>query len=163
MYVFYVFYSYDEVFLLSFILLYLIVYNLAISLIFYLIFQISEGEWRTFRSLFNVKTNSYNLLIALVALLSLAGVPPMFGFFTKIIVLLVLINSNFFMIYMFFFTLLFLGLYFYLQNIRYLYAVSSSAGFKLTGNLVNSPRPLVLFLSLALLTLLAGGSFIEEV
>jgi NADH:ubiquinone oxidoreductase subunit 2 (subunit N) len=52
----------------------------------------------------------------------MAGVPPFLGFFSKILILILLINSNFFLFYTFFFGLLFFGLYFYLQNIRFLHS-----------------------------------------
>ena len=114
-------YSLNEASLLSLIIVYLITYNSALMLLFYLIFFRSSGDWYTLKSFLNLSTRPVDMFIALVSLLSLAGVPPLIGFFAKIIILVVLLNSNFFFIYMFLFSLLLLGLYFYLQNLRYLF------------------------------------------
>lgn len=56
----------------------------------------------------------------------MAGVPPFLGFFSKLFILLLLISSNFFSLYVFFFILLFIGLYFYVQNLRFLLTSSFS-------------------------------------
>jgi len=50
----------------------------------------------------------------------MAGVPPFLGFFTKLFIFVIILNASFFLIYWIFFLLLFLGLYFYVQNIRFL-------------------------------------------
>jgi NADH:ubiquinone oxidoreductase subunit 2 (subunit N) len=50
----------------------------------------------------------------------MAGVPPFWGFFSKIFIFVLLCNSTFFILFTFFFLLLFIGLYFYIQNIRFL-------------------------------------------
>ena len=55
----------------------------------------------------------------------MAGVPPFLGFFSKILILILLVNSNFFLFYLFFFGLLFFGLYFYLQNIKFLHSTNT--------------------------------------
>ena len=56
----------------------------------------------------------------------MAGIPPFWGFFTKVFLFQLLCMTNFSLLYPFFFTLLFLGLYFYIQNIRFLNASNSS-------------------------------------
>ncbi len=50
----------------------------------------------------------------------MAGVPPLVGFFTKLLVLLSLLNTSFYFLYVFYFVLLFLGLFYYMQNVRFL-------------------------------------------
>jgi NADH:ubiquinone oxidoreductase subunit 2 (subunit N) len=56
----------------------------------------------------------------------MAGVPPFWGFFSKIFIFTLLCNSNFFILFPFFFFILFLGLYFYIQNIRFLNSTNGS-------------------------------------
>jgi NADH-ubiquinone oxidoreductase chain 2 len=77
---------------------------------------------KTLYSLTDLKFNFYFVICLTIVLFSIAGVPPFIGFFSKILILISLINSNFFFFYIFFFGLLFFGLYFYLQNIRFLYS-----------------------------------------
>ena len=59
-----------------------------------------------------------------ILLFSMAGVPPFIGFFTKIFVMVLVINNFYFLFYFLFFVLLFLGLYFYMQNIRFLHSTN---------------------------------------
>jgi NADH:ubiquinone oxidoreductase subunit 2 (subunit N) len=56
----------------------------------------------------------------------MAGVPPFIGFFSKIFILNLLINSNLFLFYFLFFVLLLVGLYFYIQNMRFLHSSNLS-------------------------------------
>jgi|TARA_B110000046_G_scaffold186051_1_gene231936 NADH:ubiquinone oxidoreductase subunit 2 (subunit N) len=50
----------------------------------------------------------------------MAGVPPLLGFFSKVLVFILLADSSYFIIFFLFFPLVFFGLYFYVQNIRFL-------------------------------------------
>ena len=54
----------------------------------------------------------------------MAGVPPFIGFFSKIFVMVLVLNNFYFLFYFIFFLLLFLGLYFYMQNIRFLHSTN---------------------------------------
>jgi NADH:ubiquinone oxidoreductase subunit 2 (subunit N) len=54
----------------------------------------------------------------------MAGVPPFWGFFSKLFIFTLLCNSNFFTLFPLFFLILFIGLYFYIQNIRFLNSTS---------------------------------------
>ena len=56
----------------------------------------------------------------------MAGVPPFIGFFSKLFILTLLTNNAFFVLYAVFFVVLFLGLYFYVQNIRFLHSTNHS-------------------------------------
>lgn len=98
------------------------VYNLSLLLIFWTLKQFISFNFKTLYSFNDLKFNYFFLSIMTVVLFSIAGVPPFLGFFSKLLILLNLINSNFFFFFVFFFALLFLGLYFYLQNLRFLYS-----------------------------------------
>lgn len=57
-----------------------------------------------------------------VLIFSLAGVPPFVGFFSKLFLLNILVNKNFYYLYFLLFLIVLLGLYFYVQNIRFLHS-----------------------------------------
>jgi NADH:ubiquinone oxidoreductase subunit 2 (subunit N) len=102
--------------------IYMFIYNLSLLLIFWTLQQFVSFNFKTLYSFSDLKFNFYFVIVLTIVLFSIAGVPPFLGFFSKLLILLVLLNSNFFFFYIFFFGLLFFGLYFYLQNIRFLYS-----------------------------------------
>ena len=101
-------------------LTYMIIYNVTSFLLFTTILQ-SVGSAVT--SLFAFSnfgsTNSFTKVISL-SLLSLAGVPPLLGFFSKIFIFSLVANAHLGILFLPFFIILFMGLYFYIQNIRFL-------------------------------------------
>ncbi len=98
------------------------IYNLSLIIIFWTLFQFISFNFKTIYSFNDLKFNYYFVTILSVSLFSIAGVPPFLGFFSKLLILILLVNSGFFLFFIFFFGLLFFGLYFYLQNIRFLYS-----------------------------------------
>lgn len=102
--------------------IYMFIYNLSLVIIFWTLHQFISFNFKTIYSFSDFKFNYYFTTILSIVLFSIAGVPPFLGFFSKILILILLTNSNFFIFYVFFFGLLFFGLYFYLQNIRFLYS-----------------------------------------
>lgn len=98
------------------------IYNMSLLIIFWTLQQFVSFNFKTLYSFSDLKFNFYFVTALSVVLFSIAGVPPFLGFFSKLLILLALLNSNFFYFYVFFFGLLFFGLYFYLQNIRFLYS-----------------------------------------
>jgi NADH:ubiquinone oxidoreductase subunit 2 (subunit N) len=94
-------------------------------------------------------------------LFSMAGVPPFWGFFSKIFLFTLLANSNFFILFPFFFILLFIGLYFYIQNIRFL---NSTAGANFTPIVELNARnvPMYYYLTFTLLFFLTFGVYFTE-
>jgi NADH:ubiquinone oxidoreductase subunit 2 (subunit N) len=102
--------------------IYMFIYNLSLLLIFWTLQQFVSFNFKTLYSFSDLKFNFYFVIMLTIVLFSIAGVPPFLGFFSKLLILLILLNSNFFYFYIFFFGLLFFGLYFYLQNIRFLYS-----------------------------------------
>jgi len=102
--------------------IYMFIYNLSLIIIFWTLHQFISFNFKTLYSFTDLKFNYYFSTVLAIVLFSMAGVPPFLGFFSKLLILILLINSNFFLFYIFFFGLLFFGLYFYLQNIRFLYS-----------------------------------------
>lgn len=104
---------------------YMFIYNLSLIIIFWTLHQFISFNIKTIYSFSDIKFNFYFVTSITIVLFSIAGVPPFLGFFSKLLILLSLINSGFLLFYVFFFGLLFFGLYFYLQNIRFLYSTGT--------------------------------------
>lgn len=79
-------------------------------------------EFLTLQSFNNFSFNSFSLFTLTVLLFSMAGVPPFLGFFSKLLIFVLSINNDFFLLYSLLFIILFVGLYFYIQNIRFLHS-----------------------------------------
>lgn len=105
--------------------IYMFIYNLALLGLFWTLHQFINSKNITLYSFSDFKFNYYFLTLITIIFFSIAGVPPFIGFFSKLLILITLTNSNFFFFYIFFFGLLFFGLYFYLQNIRFLYSTGT--------------------------------------
>ena len=140
---------------------YTFIYNLSLLVLFSTVFQLVNFELKTLYSLSSYGNSSIFTKALLVALFSMAGVPPFWGFFAKLFILLLLFNSNFFLLFIFLFTFLFVGLYFYMQNVRFLNTVGS-------GNVYGSTEinlrlsPLFFYLLYPTLFLLIFGFFFTE-
>lgn len=101
------------------ILFYLIIYNAAI---FNLISCLNTPNQHP-SSLPLLLTNARQTPLAfimLITLFSLAGIPPLGGFFTKISLLALLVNEFFLLWFITFFLFLMFGIFFYLSNLRFL-------------------------------------------
>lgn len=106
--------------------LYIVIYNFSLILLFWTVKQTITTNLITINSLSLFKHNHFFVFLLTVLFLSMAGVPPFLGFFAKILILVSLVNLNFFTMYFFFFILLFFSLYFYVQNIRFLQSTQQS-------------------------------------
>jgi NADH:ubiquinone oxidoreductase subunit 2 (subunit N) len=100
------------------------VYNLSLTLFFWTLFNTIVTEFKNLYSFSNLGFNSFFTVTLTILLLSMAGVPPFIGFFTKLFIIILLVNNSFFLFYSLFFTVLFLGLYFYIQNLRFLHSTN---------------------------------------
>jgi NADH:ubiquinone oxidoreductase subunit 2 (subunit N) len=105
---------------------YMSIYNFSLLLIFWTLKQFISFNVKTLFSFADLKFNFFFLTVVTLTLFSIAGIPPFVGFFSKLLILLCLLNTNFIFFFIFFFSLLFFGLYFYLQNVRFLYSTSTS-------------------------------------
>ena len=113
-------FSYDYMQTMTLVLSYTIIYNVTSFLLFSTVMQVVSTDIKTLYSLANLgASNIYAKLLGL-CILSLAGVPPLVGFFAKIFAFVLLSNSNLFLLFPPLFILLFVGLYFYVQNLRFL-------------------------------------------
>ena len=112
-----------------FILTYVVIYNLTSFLFFATFLQLLNVQLKTLFSFTTLNQMNFFTKVLSLTLLSLAGVPPLLGFFSKIFVFIVVSNSHFSVLFPPFFILLFIGLYFYIQNIRFLHSTVPSTTF----------------------------------
>lgn len=103
---------------------YMFLYNLSLVLLFWTLFTTILTTFKTLHSFNSFHFNSFHLLVLTILLFSMAGVPPFVGFFSKLFILTLLLNNSFFLIYSLFFVILLIGLYFYIQNIRFLHSTN---------------------------------------
>ena len=101
-------------------LTYLLIYNASILLFFSTLFQFKISTFKTLQSFSKFNTHNSASKIFIIVFFSMAGVPPFVGFFSKVLIFVLLTNSSYFVLFCFFFPITFLGLYFYVQNIRFL-------------------------------------------
>jgi len=134
---------------------------MSLFLIFYTLFQFISFDYKTLYSFSDLGSNNFFTKVLIIALFSMAGVPPFWGFFSKLFIFTLLCNSNFFILFPIFFLILFIGLYFYIQNIRFLNATSGS-DFQpvIEQNLRNTP--IYFYLTFVFLFLLLFGFIFTE-
>lgn len=138
------------------------VYNLTLIGFFWILMSFYNSSFKTLYS-FNVFSfESSYLLFLTIFLFSLAGVPPFIGFFSKVYLLNMLVEQSFFLLYSIFIVLLIFGLYFYMQNLRFLHSTNYQNNFK--PFLINERRSFTLFYYLLFLSffLINGVFFIED-
>ena len=116
-------YDYFQVMLL--VLTYMVIYNITSFLLFSTLMQALTMDFKTLFSLSNLGPSEILTKVLSLSILSLAGVPPLLGFFSKIFVFVLISASHLFILFPAFFILLFIGLYFYVQNLRFLNATNA--------------------------------------
>lgn len=144
-------------------IVYMFLYNISLISLFWCILNTISVNTKTLYSLNEFSFNSFTILNLTILLFSMAGVPPFAGFFSKLFIMLLLLNNNFFILYFFFFILIFLGLYFYIQNIKFLYSTNLQ-----TSNLpfftIERVLPIYLYFTITVLLLLVLGMvYIDDV
>lgn len=103
---------------------YIFIYNFSLILLFWVLMQFINIQNKTLYSFAKLKFNFFALFTVTILFLSMAGVPPFIGFFVKLLILISLLNTGFTHLFVTFFILLFFSLYFYIQNIRFLYSAT---------------------------------------
>lgn len=104
---------------LTLIYFFIFIYVFSIIHIFILIFQLNSGFFKTLNYFSFFKNIPYFHFSLILLLLSLAGVPPLSGFFLKFLLFLLFTSkSHFFIIFFFTFINMF-SIYFYIQNLLF--------------------------------------------
>lgn len=106
---------------------YMFLYNTSLILLFWTLFTTILTKFKTLHAFNSFAFTSFHLFVLTVLLFSMAGVPPFIGFFSKLFILTLLTNNSFFLLYSLFFVILLIGLYFYIQNIRFLHSTNPQA------------------------------------
>ena len=121
-------------------------------------------KFKTLHSFSGFSFNAFYLTLTTILLFSMAGVPPFIGFFSKLFILTLITNNSFVLLYAIFFVVLFIGLYFYIQNIRFLH--STNSGELDYTYLANNERivPTFYYSSVLVLTIVIFGAiYIEDI
>lgn len=103
---------------------YMFIYNLTVIAVLWLLFTTTLTNFKTLQSFSSFTSHPFLLTNLTILLFSLAGVPPFVGFLSKIFILTLVLKNSFTLLYTVFLVVLFLGLYFYVQNIRYLHTTN---------------------------------------
>jgi len=122
---------------------YMFIYNTTLILFFWTLFAFTLTELKSLQSLSNMGLNAFITTLLTVLLLSMAGIPPFIGFFSKLFVITLLLHSQFLLFYPLLFTVFLLGIYFYIQNIRFLH--STNIGVVNSQFLFNERRVLLFY------------------
>ena len=135
---------------------YLSVYNFTLAFLFWVMLSVLTLKLKTLYAFNNFSFSSYNIFLITVILFSVSGVPPFAGFFTKLLVFILNIANSFFLFYTLFFVIVFLSLYFYIQNIRFLHSTNYQTN---QVPYVGNERLILIFsyLSIFLLIILING------
>ena len=111
------------------------IYNITLTTLFWALFSTIVTQFKTLYSFNGFSFNSFSVILLTILLFSMAGVPPFIGFFSKLFIITLLVNNYFFLLYSILFVVLLVGLYFYVQNIRFLYSTNmSSLDYPFLGN-----------------------------
>jgi NADH:ubiquinone oxidoreductase subunit 2 (subunit N) len=142
---------------------YMFIYNITLILVFWIITSNLTSNMKTLYSFSSFSFDSHYLFFLTVAIFSMAGVPPFIGFFSKLFILNLLINSNLFLFYFIFFVLLFVGLYFYIQNMRFLH--TSNLSYSNKQYFLNERNNIFInyFAVLVMFLLIFGVSYLDDV
>lgn len=142
---------------------YMFIYNITLILVFWIITSQLTSGLKTLYSFSSFGFDSHYLFFLTVSIFSMAGVPPFIGFFSKMFILNMLINTNLFLFYFLFFVLLFVGLYFYIQNMRFLH--TSNLSYTNKQYFINERNVIVInyFAVLVMFTLIFGIAYLDDI
>lgn len=136
---------------------YMIIYNISLIVLFWTLFNSTLTAFKTLQSFQGFSFNSFYLTTITLIIFSMAGVPPFIGFFSKLFILTLLVNNAFVLLYLLFFVLLFIGLFFYIQNIRFLHSTNSLPITSIHINAVEKNTLYYYYFTIIFLTLLLLG------
>lgn len=140
---------------------YMFIYNVTLINIFFVLMSSLITNTKTLYSFSNYNFDSFFILSLSISIFSLAGVPPFTGFFSKIFILNVLSNSNFFLLSFIFFIVLLLSLYFYVQNIKFLH--STNQGYSSYSYILNERKSISIhYYSLLVVLFISLGVFVID-
>ncbi len=87
-------FNYDYFQVMTLVLLYMVLYNLTSFALFATLTQFLNSQLKTLYSFASLGSSTIFTKILTLIILSLAGVPPLLGFFSKIFVFVLVANSS---------------------------------------------------------------------
>ena len=129
---------------------YLTFYNISLVVLFWLFLSVQVRELQSLYSLSHFRFNHFYLTLLVITIFSIAGIPPFVGFFTKVLVVLTILQQHFILTYWLVTPLLLLSLYFYIQNIRFIYTSGSNS---FTYPYLENERVVLIFIYCTLVSL----------
>ena len=140
----------------------MLIYNISLFTLFFTLFQLTNLETKTLFSFADLGSSNLLTKILSLTILSMAGVPPLWGFFTKVLIFVILANSNFFFLFIPFFTVLMVSLYFYMQNLRFLNSANLTDFVTITDLQVRITPSYYTFCFFSLFFIIFGSFFTED-
>lgn len=128
------FYYYEYGF--SLILLNISIYLLLLFILFGILFLFDIRFFKTLNEFKGFGSFIFLSITVLVVLLSMAGIPPMFGFVGKFLMFIYFLSRQNYFIAIFFTFFNFFVIYFYIQNIKFMVAKTMSNYFILKNNFI---------------------------
>lgn len=104
---------------------YMFIYNMSLILFFWTLMSYISTTTKTLHMLNSFSLNPTTVFVLTVLLMSMSGVPPFMGFFSKLFLITLIMNYSFFTLYFTLFVILFFSLYFYIQNIRFIHSTNT--------------------------------------
>ena len=139
----------------------MIIYNMTLLGVFWMITSILNLSFKTLYSFNIFSFDAFYSFFFTLFLFSLAGVPPFMGFFNKLYLLNIITNNSFFLLYSLLFIILIVGLYFYMQNLRFIH--STNLNDKLNVYLNNDRSIVALYYYLAVQSfIIVNGAFMLD-
>jgi NADH:ubiquinone oxidoreductase subunit 2 (subunit N) len=111
---------------LGLLVLNILVYLALMALIFGIFFIFQINLIQNLSALRLLNSHKFFSIIIILAFLSLAGVPPLLGFIGKFLLLMLIISTNNYLVFVFLSFINLFTLYFYLQNTRFIITKNQS-------------------------------------
>ena len=147
---------------LSLIYINIYIYIIVLSNIFLVFFLHDTRVFKTINEFKNVFTNNYFVLITVLAILSMAGMPPLLGFFGKFFIVIFFLKKGQFLLFFCFVILNIFVIYFYILNIRFLVSKSNKSFFFLKNFTVYLNFYLIAILLLFTILNIFGFFFLND-
>lgn len=149
-------------FVVTLLYFYMIFYNLTLLGFFWIVNSSIVTNLKTLYSLNTFSFNSFFLFFITVFLFSLAGVPPFTGFFNKLFLFNLIFQNGFFLIYTLLLIVLLVGLYFYMQNLRFIHSTNYNFNYKPFLKVERNPVYLYYYLVLKFILLINGVFLMDD-
>jgi NADH-quinone oxidoreductase subunit N len=115
--------------IIGLILLNVILYLIILTNIFIIFFLHDTRALKTINEFKGIFSNNFYVILIVVAILSMAGMPPLLGFFGKFFIVIFFLKKGQFFLFGCFIILNVFVIYFYILNIRFLITKSNKSFF----------------------------------